>query len=374
MLERFHVPKKDQVKVSEKSIRLLVEQLFEKLGVPKKDAVIAADVLITADLRGVESHGISNMLSKYVEYYQDGTFNAKPNWKTVSETTNTAVIAADRAHGIIIGHYAMNSAINKARKHNIGIVNIFNRGHMGPIGHFPMMAAQEDMIGICAISAGTGILPTFAAEPRLGTNPIAFAAPGEKEAPFLFDAATSAIANNKIVLAIRMGASLLPGWIGDLDGTPIMEEKKVDHPKKYPQLLFGGTRELGSHKAYGLSLFIEIISSLLSGEEAGMVSESKGVANPTNEYPEAGTRTFLAAINISSFTEVAGFKKRMDKMLRMLLDTPPSPGNDRVIYPGVVEHEEYQDRIKNGIPYHKDVVAWLETAIKEFNLPKLEIF
>ena len=171
-----------------------------------------------------------------------------------------------------------------------------------------------------------------------------------------------------------MGASLLPGWIGDLDGTPIMEEKKVDHPKKYPQLLFGGTRELGSHKAYGLSLFIEIISSLLSGEEAGMVSESKGVANPTNEYPEAGTRTFLAAINISSFTEVAGFKKRMDKMLRMLLDTPPSPGNDRVIYPGVVEHEEYQDRIKNGIPYHKDVVAWLETAIKEFNLPKLEIF
>ena len=98
MLERFHVPKKDQVKVSEKSIRLLVEQLFEKLGVPKKDAVIAADVLITADLRGVESHGISNMLSKYVEYYQDGTFNAKPNWKTVSETTNTAVIAADRAH------------------------------------------------------------------------------------------------------------------------------------------------------------------------------------------------------------------------------------------------------------------------------------
>ena len=374
MLERFHVPEKDQVKVTEKSIRLIVEQLFEKLGVPKKDAIIAADVLISSDLRGVESHGISNMLPLYVEYYQTGHYNPNPDWNIISETSNTAIIAADRAHGIIIGHYAMTSAIDKARKHDIGIVNIFNSGHMGPIRHFPMMAAKENMIGICCISAGTGILPTFAAEPRLGTNPIAFAAPSGKEAPFLFDAATSAIANNKIVLAIRMGASLLPGWIADLDGSPIMEEVKVDHPKKHPQLLFGATRELGSHKAYGLSLFIEIISSLLSGKDAGMVSQSKGIAHPTKEFPDAGTRTFLAAINISSFTEVSGFKKRMDNMLRMLLETPPSPGNERVIYPGVVEHEEYQDRIENGIPYHKDVIAWLETAIKEFNLSKLEIF
>ncbi|HIC37229.1 MAG TPA: Ldh family oxidoreductase, partial [Candidatus Marinimicrobia bacterium] len=132
------------------------------------------------------------MLPLYVQYYQTGTYNPTPDWKTISETPNTAIIAADRAHGIIIGHYAMTSAINKARKHDIGIVNIVNSGHMGAIGYFPMMAAKENMIGICAIAAGNGILPTFAAEPRLGTNPIAFAAPSGREAPFLFDAATSA--------------------------------------------------------------------------------------------------------------------------------------------------------------------------------------
>src|SRR5438445_12981339 len=227
ILERFKVPEKDQVLVSEAALRRTVTQLFEKLGVSPEDSAEAADVLTMTDLRGVETHGVSNMLRAYVRDYKAGKLDPRPGWKVVRESPGTAVIDAERRLGVIVGPKAMRLAMDKARRVGIGVVTVFNSGHFGAIGHYAMQAAQEDMVGVCFTGAGLSVAPTFATKPLRGTNPIALAAPARHEAPMLFDAATSAIAGNKIRLARLAGAPLLPGWVTDKEGTPIMEEKPI---------------------------------------------------------------------------------------------------------------------------------------------------
>src|SRR5438105_11545458 len=227
ILERFKVPEKDQVLVSEAALRRTVTQIFEEIGVSTEDSAEAADVLTMTDLRGVETHGVSNMLRQYVRDYKAGKLDPKPGWRVVRESPGTAVIDAERRLGVIIGPKAMRLAVEKARTVGVGVVTVFNSGHFGAIGHYAMQAAQQDMIGVCFTGAGLSVVPTFASKPMLGTNPIAIAAPARREAPMLFDAATSAIAGNKIRLAIRLGSPLLPGWVYDKDGNPITEEQPV---------------------------------------------------------------------------------------------------------------------------------------------------
>src|SRR4029077_16570090 len=147
----------------------------------------------------------------------------------------------------------------------VGVVTVFNSGHFGAIGHYAMQAALHDMVGVCFTGAGLSVVPTFAAKPLLGTNPIALAAPARHEAPMLFDAATSAIAGNKIRLAIRVGSPLLPGWVTDKDGPPIMEEKLVFDRADYHRAPRGGAREQGSQKGYGFALMAEVLSTMLAG-------------------------------------------------------------------------------------------------------------
>ena len=367
MLERFKVPHEDEVRVSEVSLRLTTAAVFERVGVPVEDAAEGADVLVTADLRGVESHGVSSMLRRYVQLYNEGSINPKPALKIVREFPGTATIDADRGLGIIMGRRAMQVAIDKAREVGIGAVTMFNSSHMGALGHFAMIAAQQDMVGMCAVAAGTGTVPTFGAEPRFGTNPIAIAAPTKNEAPFLFDAATSVIAGQKIQLAARVGAKLLPGWVSELDGTPIMVESaiKPSLPGKgeYYQLPLGGTREQGSHKGYGFALMVEVLGSLLAGSLPGMLMDS---------HTWISSRSHLIAHNISAFTDLDTFKDNMDLTVKTLKETKPAPGHDRVLYPGLSEYEEELDRLANGIPLHKEVVQWFDDISGELAVPRLE--
>src|SRR5207249_2273147 len=159
--------------------------------------------------------------------------------------------------------------------------------------------------------AGLSVVPTFAAKPLLGTNPIALAAPARHEAPMLFDAATSAIAGNKIRLAMRVGSPLLPGWVTDKEGIPIMEEKPVFDRDEFYQAPLGGTREQGSHKGYGLALMAEVLSTVLSG------------ALPTMLVAGSGSKNHFAAYNIEAFTDPEQFKDTMDQMLKTLRTAKP---------------------------------------------------
>jgi L-2-hydroxycarboxylate dehydrogenase (NAD+) len=239
------------------------------------------------------------------------------------------------------------------------VVTVFNSGHFGAIGHYAMQAAAQDMVGVCFTGAGLSVVPTFASRPLLGTNPIALAAPARHEAPMLFDAATSAIAGNKIRLAIRLGSPLLPGWVTDKEGTPIVEEKPVFDRDEYFQLPLGGTREQGSHKGYGLALMAEVLSTVLSG------------ALPTMLMPGSGSKNHFAAYHVEAFTDLEQFKDTMDAMLRTLRTATPVRGEERVLYPGLSEAEEIQARRAHGIPLHREVIEWFATCTAELGVAPL---
>ena len=362
MLERFKVPVQDEVLVPHESLRETVACIFEKMGVAPEDAEVGAEVLVATDLRGVETHGVSNMLRSYVQGYTQGTLNPRPDWRVVRESAATATIDADQGLAVILGPAAMNIAIEKARSVGMGAVTMYNAGHSGAIGHHAMLAARQDMVGMTATAGGLLVLPTFGAEPRMGTNPLAIAAPAKNEPFLLFDAATSAIAGNKLQLANRVGANMLGGWIAGTDGAPILDEVPLPDRGQYYQLPLGGTREQGSHKGYGFSLMAEVLTSLLSGDQPTMVKPDGG-----------GSHHYFAAYNIESFCDLDEFKDNMDAMLRTLRDTPPAPGHDRVIYPGLSEHEEEQRRRAHGIPLHKEVIEWFSDICAELQIPSLSV-
>ena len=362
MLERFKVPERDAVRVEETALRSTVTQVFEKMGVPESDCKLAADVLVTADLRGVDTHGVSNMLRTYVGNYSSGEINPRPNWRILRETPSTANIDSDAGHGIIVVPKAMKIAIDKAKKVGLGMVTIRNARHLGMASYHAMMALEHDMIGMCMTSCPPGVLPTFGAEPILGTNPIALAAPADKEPPFVFDAAMSAVAGNKLGLARRLENSLLPGWIADDDGVPIMEEVAAPDPSQDNRasrrlLPVGSTRELGSHKGYGLMAIVDILGGILSGGGYG--------ANPGR--PNFGH--VVAAYSIEAFMDTDQFKRTMDEWLQMLKSSKPAKSHERVLYAGLPEAEAELDRRANGIPLHSEVVEWFRDICAELSIP-----
>ncbi len=353
MLERFKVPAEDRVYVQAEDARAATEAIFLAMGLSDVDAAQSADVLITNDLRGVETHGVSNMLRNYVARYRDGTMNPRPEIKIERETDTTAVIDADRGLGAHIAAHAMRMAMDKADRHGLGAVCVQNVGHMAGAGYHAALGWERDMIGV-AMSASGGVqtVPTFGAEARFGTNPIAWAAPAGEMPPFLFDIATTQVAGNKMQLARRVGARLEPAWISTPDGTPIMEE--VSLPDEYFMLPFGGTREQGSHKGYGFASIVDIMASTLTGLGPGFISLSTGF--------------HLVAYSIDAFTDVAEYRKNMDDFLRGLVETPPAPGHERVVYPGFLEAEETEKRLREGIPYHREVVGWFGKIESELGL------
>ena len=366
MLERFHVPKEQQVRVTDAALRTTIADIFVACGVPEEDAATGAEVLMMTDLRGVATHGVSNMLRAYVGWFRDGQLNPKPQTRVIRETPGAATLDGDRGLGVIQGTAAMQIAIDKAKEVGVGVVTMRNSGHLGAVGHFSMQAAQQDMVGICLTAMSVLVLPTFGAVPRLGTNPISIAAPANTEPFLLYDAATSTIAGNKIMLARRVGANMEPGWIADPDGTPIMEERPVPEGLMYGLgaynlLPLGGTREQGSHKGYGLGLMVEVLCTLLSGAVPSMVEEKPPLASH-----------HFAAYNIAAFDDVAHFKDTMDRMLQTLTETPPAPGNERVIYPGLSEAESELDRRKNGIPLHREVIDWFNRTTDELGVARIE--
>ena len=362
VLERFKVKEEDAVRVREEPLRQTVTDIFSKMGVPGEDCSLAADVLVTSDVRGVDSHGVSNMLRTYVQGYNQGELNPRPNWRVLRETPATANIDSDRGLGIIVVPKAMEIAIEKASKVGVGMVTIRNSRHLGMASYHAMMALEHDMIGTCMTSCPPGVLPTFGAEPRLGTNPIALAVPADEEPPFVFDAATSTVAGNKLGLARRLGTDLLPGWVADEEGVPIMDEVSPPIPGYQGRassflVPLGSTRELGSHKGYGLSCIVDILGGVLSGGGYG--------ANPGR--PNFGH--YVAAYSIEAFMDTQEFKRTMDEWIRMLKTTPPASGHDRVLYPGQPEAEATEDRRANGIPFHPEVIDWFRDICGELSIP-----
>jgi L-2-hydroxycarboxylate dehydrogenase (NAD+) len=366
MLERFKVPHADAVRVSEAALRRTVTDIFVACGVPADAAAGGADVLVMTDLRGVETHGVSNMMRAYVAWFREGYLNPTPRATVVRETAGTATIDGDRGLGVLQGTAAMQLAIAKARQTGVGVVTMRNSGHLGAVGHFALQAAQQDLVGVCLTATGVVVVPTFGAVPRLGTNPLAIAAPAKSAPSLLFDAATSTIAANKVALARRVGAIMEPGWIAGPDGAPLQGEYRPAPGDGYALgdyhlLPLGGTREQGSHKGYGLGLMVEVLATLLAGDLPNMLDDARSLACH-----------HFAAYDIAAFGDVEAFKETMDRMLQTLARTPPAPGHERVVYPGLPEHETALDRRANGIPLHREVIDWFDRCTEELAVAPLE--
>lgn len=352
--ERFKVPDAIAVRVAPDAMRALMRDLFRALGLPERDAAQSADVLVYADVRGIDSHGVSNMTPFYVGWLKAGEINPRPDWKVVREAPASAVIDCDRGLGLAVGPRAMELALDKAEACGVGTVVAANGRHYGAAAAHAVLALERDMIGVSMTVGGLSVVPTFGSRAMVGLNPIAVAVPAREEAPFVFDASMSSVAANKIRLAHRLGARIPPGWIGRPDGTPIMEETPV--PEEFLMLPLGGTREIGSHKGYGLAVAVDILTGLLGGDPPGFQRKPGHVSH------------HFAAYRIDAFTDVEDFKTRMDAFMKGLRECPPAPGEERVLYAGLREHEIEAERRARGIPYHPDVVDWLRKTAAELGV------
>jgi len=330
-----------------------VVDIFLKMGMPADDADKAAEVLVYADIRGIETHGVSNMLRSYVKMFGEGGINPTPEPKITREMPAAATLDCDGGHGLVVGPMAMEMAIERAKIYGIGTITANNGRHFGAAAYHAAMAVPHGMIGIAMTTGGMNVVPVDGAKPMFGLNPIAIAVPTRNEAPFVFDASMSSVAGNKITLAKRLGVPVAPGWITDGDGVPIMEERAV--PDKFFMLPSGGSRENGAHKGSSLGVWVEIMCGLLGATGAG----------PNRQGP--ASHHFIA-YNIEAFTDLETFKDDMDLYMKEIRECPPVPGAERVVYAGLPEHEAEIERREHGIPYHPEVIDWFRSITDELNI------
>lgn len=349
----------DVLLVHHEQLRATVEDVLRASGLPPAHAARAADVLVAADLRGVESHGVSNMLPRYLQWVTTGHLNPRPRPTLLHEAPCTAAYDGDAGLGIALLPDAMHTAMEKAQRYGVGMVSMRNARHSGMLAYHTMIAAAEDVIGICATSGGPRVLPTYGREARLGTNPLSVAVPTSDGPPFVFDAATSTVAYNKIVGARRTGQPLGAGWCADADGTPLLEQTPSDQPVDQRMLPLGSTPETGSHKGYGLAAIVEVLASILPG--GGFMGR----------YGLAFSGHFLAAIDPGAFGDLAAFKRETSTFADYLRSTPPAKGHERVLVPNDLESATEQGRRRSGIPLHREVVDWFDATCRRVGVEAL---
>lgn len=336
--------------MSEKTVNIPVDMLqrfmedvFQGLGVPASDAQISARVLIASDLRGVESHGVGR-LKYYYDRIKAGQHNPVTQFEVVRETPATALVDGHHGMGHVIATRAMQMAIEKARVYGMGSVAVRNSTHFGIAGYYPLMAVQENMVGMAFTNARPSIAPTFSVQPMLGTNPIAFGAPSDEPFPFLFDAATSISQRGKFEVLERAGKKAAEGWVIDQEGHYITDPHIVLQglTKSTAALLpLGGMgEELGGHKGYGLATIVEILSASL---QSGMFLYGLQGLNPDGTRRPFMLGHFFQAISIEAFVELEEFKHTTGEILRQLRAAEKAPGQKRIFTAG---EKEYYSEIK----------------------------
>jgi len=351
------VPDSDSVYVDPAKLTRFCSDVFQSLHVPESEAIIAADVLVQADLRGVDSHGVAhmNLDSFYLSGLLEGSINPQPKPAIRHETPSTALMDGDNGMGLIVGYHAMADAIARAEHVGSGWVAVHNTHHYGMAAYFAMMALPHNMIGISMTNAGPQMIPTFGSQPMIGTNPIAIAVPAHKEPDFVLDMATTVVAGGKFEIASRLGLQIPDSWGQDSSGRPTTDPNVANAARRYMPL--GIDRTNGSHKGYGLGASVDILTGVLSS------------AGPSFLLPKGYCGHFFGAIRVDGFSTVEDFKDRMDQFLIGLKNTPPEQGHDRVYVAGEIEHEVKLVRSRHGIPLDQEVIERLRKISGRFEIP-----
>jgi L-2-hydroxycarboxylate dehydrogenase (NAD+) len=342
------------------------EAIFLEMGCSKKDAFSAATVLLSADLRGVDSHGVAR-LSGYVRLWETKRVNALADVKVIYETPSTAVVDGDSGLGLVVAPIAMQIAIEKAKIAGTGWVSVQNSNHFGIAGYHAMMALEHDMIGIAMTNASALVAPTFSTEKLLGTNPIAVAIPAGDEAPFVADFATTTAANGKLEILQRKNKPTPEGWVQTNEGHPSTNASEL---KQGGALLpLGGDKEHGSHKGYMLGSIVDIFSAILSGANYGpWVPPFPAYVPMPENMPGKGIGHFFGVMRIDAFRPAADFKSNMDQWIRRFKSASTVEGASSVIIPGEPEVAMSKERMLQGIPLVESVVADLKLLANHFSL------
>ncbi len=340
--------------------------VFTGMGCSIEHAEIATKVLLSADLRGIDSHGVAR-LSGYVRLWQAGRINSKPAIKIIHETPSTAVVDGDQGLGLVVAPFAMEIAMQKAAAVGTGWVAVQNSNHFGIAGYHAMMALEKDMIGMAMTNASALVAPTFSVEKMLGTNPIAVAIPAQEQPPFVADFATTTAANGKLEILQRKGQDAPIGWVQDHDGNASADANIL---KKEGSLLpLGSDREHGSHKGYALGSIVDIFSAVLSGAAYGpWVPPFPAYIPMPENMPGKGLGHFLGAMRVDAFRPADEFKSHMDHWINRFRNAQPIQGKEKVLIPGDPEREMEFERMKTGIPLLAVVIEDLQKTGEIFGI------
>jgi len=341
-----------EVRVFPEPLKQFTREVFVRVGLPPEDAETEATVLVWANLRGVDSHGILQ-IPFYVQEVDGGYMNPKPNIQVLKETPATVIIEADLAFGPVVTTFAMNRAMEKARELGIGWAFIRNTSHQGAMGYYPLMAAEKNMAGIAFVCTPPGMAPYGAKVAGVDNSPIAISVPAKRHRPLILDMATSVAAGGKIKLAIDRGVSIPEGWALDKDGNP------TTNPKQVAALLpFGGP------KGSGLAIMFECLSSVM-------------VDNPLLEPVLLGHKkkeghqiqnSVVVAIDISKFTDIESYKEHIDNLIDGLKALPKAEGFSEILVPGEPENRTYDDRSQNGIPLPEGTIHRLRSVAERLDI------
>ncbi|MEM2776843.1 MAG: Ldh family oxidoreductase [Candidatus Bathyarchaeia archaeon] len=351
--------------VSVESLKTFCIEVLRKLNVPFEDAEITADAIISADLRGIESHGVAR-LHRYAKRLMNGWIKPESKLTVLKETPISLLIDAENSLGQVAAYKAMKLCINKAEKNYFGVAVVKNSNHFGVAGYYAMMALKNNMIGICMSNASPLVLPTFGIKPILGTNPIAIAVPTKYEPPLVLDMATSVVSIGKIELYRKFNKLLPVGWAVNDEGNIELNAEKVINCvyqlKRGGLLPLGGLVETSGYKGYGLAMIIDVLTGVLSGAAYG-----SNVGGPNDPKP-SNIGHFLAAININAFMDVNEFKERINDLINIIKNSDKMKGYDKIYIPGEKEWEIEKQRKEKGIPLSIEIIKELKSLANQLSL------
>jgi LDH2 family malate/lactate/ureidoglycolate dehydrogenase len=349
-------------------IREQLVSVFRAWGMAPEHADTTAAMMVETDLRGVDSHGIS-MLPTYDREFRAGRLNMRPIWKTVREGPATALIDADASLGHPVSVHAMNLAVDKCREIGVAVVSVFNSHHFGAAGCYARIAAERGVIGmVTASTRGVTMVPTFAAEPVLGTNPLAFAAPARRNPPFVLDMATTTVAAGKVKVHKLNHRPLPAGWVVDGQGRPVTDpEEAFRYVFERPEggiTPLGGPRELGGHKGYGLAVMVHVLGGALGGASFSPIrNRTQKPSDPHNIG-----HGFLA-IDPRAFRGEGEFEADVDAVIDTLHAARRADPAQPVLVAGDPELATRRERLDAGVPIPDDLMDQLAAVAAAAGVP-----
>ena len=335
------------------TLKKLSMDAFQKFGFSEKEADIIQDVLLTSDLFGIQSHGMQRMV-RYHKGITNGLIKIDAKPEIVKETPISAVIDGHDGMGQILGHMAMEMAIEKAKKSGVGIVSVRNSNHYGIAGYYAKMASDQGLIGFSCTNSEAIMVPTYARKAMLGSNPIAWTVPADP-VDFFFDCSTTVVTRGKLEMYNKLGKQLPNGWALNKDGKASQDAGEVlgnisDHVGGGIMPLGGNTEQLGSHKGYGYGMLCEIFASIFSQGGTSNKCMTGGRSNICHGF---------MAINPAIFGNPEDVKKHFSTFLQELREAPKAEGADRIYTHGEKEAEAIEVCRKEGIPVIDKTVAEL---------------